>query len=351
MQTSHTKQTSYTRIERYRRCPTAYHHHYVLKTQVDGEAGKESLTIGRLQHLIIERHLLSLGNATQEISTQNRTIDRDIITKSIDEFLEQELPSMDIFMKDSIFDVIEKCGELLYRASDRCKDPKLQLRKADGGLLYNPLMGTSFKSAVSKAGIKNAIRQIDTYVHSINPRWSYDDNSSLVWTLGKVASVVNTFKIPKQVTRVLATEYKLKPVSITEQTEIIGNIDLLIEMEINGNIETLPLDFKTGIASRYTPQDVRHNVQLNLYAWLLSQELDKPINFHGIIETHNGNWIITDRIRQVEENIITWLKVSQSKIENEEHSTEPSYQPAMYGSPCKHCSFLSICHPTYTTNA
>lgn len=364
--------TSFSRLESYQKCRQFYNLKYNQQEPVD-ETLKEALVQGSLTHSILEE-FLSPDTDTKSIETAFAIVfprflkeyDFNVFTTKPSEISledEHELQKFgDLGSKSDLLDFVELCRSLaylLYRASDRCKEPEIAIRNKDGSLLKDPIEypSMSFKSEL--------VPYLDGKFFWDNEAGRVNDlfiKVSFTWMISKIIFWTHYMRVPSWIVKTKTVEESLIDI-LPDETEV--GIDFGAGFLLNGYIDWVVLakndhvcilDHKT---SKKCPskQDVLHHPQLNLYAWAYEQKYGYLPTAIGIHHVPSDSYIIAKVDRSIVQATINYLR--DIHLDAVHHKLYTKRHPNEYNSPCisydwktgdvkETCPFLHKCWPHYT---
>lgn len=332
--------TSFSRLEAYKKCSEYYHLKYKEKIKEE-KAFNKYLEIGGLVHAVLEDYLLGKGTIEESFYLH------------LGAWLKKHNLSLDA---EEVIPAIEPAAELLWRASAKCDDEELTIRKTNGDLLVDPITYPSreFKKLCYRQGITLRFSELDLKVQKQAP---YFLEESFSWILAKSLYFVKYFKIPNWIESTVSVEL---PISNTEansiklplsDTYLQGYIDWIVKSKDG---KTIILDHKTS-KKKPSVEEVFLSPQLNLYVWLYRELYGFQVDCIGINHLESGEMVIVDTNKKVFESVLSYHVQLQKAIETGVHF---KHDPLSYNSPCfkrdwktnrvkECCPYLAHCHPIF----
>ena len=335
--------TSFSRLESFKKCSEYYHLKYVEQVKEE-KAFNKALHIGNLVH-----------SSLADFLTLEMTLE-DSFYFHLGRWLEKVGLSIINDDPDDLISKIEDAAYILWRASLKCKDDSLAIRKQDGDILKDPIEspGRSFKNICNETGVTQKFGDLDREVRTINNDFI---ETSFSWLIAKAYYLVKYFEVPKWVKKTahvelgISNEETNKVIIPNTEKPLQGYIDWIVELE-DGSL--CLLDHKTS-KKKPTPLEVFIHPQLNIYVWLYEQIYGRFIELIGINHLESGEYVICDTNRKVVESMVKETSLLEQQIEKGVHY---KHNPTEFQSPCikkdwktgkikESCPYLSHCHPIF----
>jgi hypothetical protein len=302
---------------------------------------------GKWAHTLIETNLIGLkDNKPQEIQSIYQAVVPTWLKELNLDFSRGET--------EDLIAVTTEIAELIYRASGACKvNP---IRNSNGQIpvdveKYPPSTFTKELLKLSSFRKKTALDVLATRQNvQLTPL-------SLTWMLSKALSW-GDFTPPEKYSKTLQVEYAFgtednNRVPLNAETSFLGYIDWIIQTDEGLGV----LDHKTStdIPKKH---EVKHNPQLNLYAyvvWVLLGEFPKYI---GINHLQSKKMILVETDKEI---VTSTIKYFKSLYEGIQFETSMKHHPSDFNTPClskdyrsgkitKTCPYLKDCWPKYLAN-
>ena len=338
--------TSFSRLELYQKCPEMYKYQYVEKYRPE-QPFAAPLVRGSFVHDVLEEY-----------------IDPDTLTSSIEDalylyfgpWLEELHTGIPL---EEAWDFANKFGDLLFRASPKCNDPKLKIRKADGTVPSNleSYPTKSWKSALQKSGLSKLRYEMDN-----KAGLNYPDafiNLSFSYFVGETFAMLKGFEIPAWIKQTVFVE---KGFSTNQNDKLLlpGSSDLYFNGYMDWVAEDqygqlIILDHKTS-KKKPSEQQVQNFPQLNLYAWGYKLVYGIWPNKIGIHHVRSGEIVLANVDKKiVNRTLVYYGTIQKAGIES---GLFIKRHPEEYGSPCIQrdrqtdkvsfiCPYLHKCWPEY----
>lgn len=342
--TNSSSYTSFSRLEAFKKCSEFYHLKYVEKIKEEKPFNKH-LEMGALVHAVLGDYLEGVYSTMED---------------SFYFHLGAWLKKMNLLTLnddlDDLIESIEPAAHILWRASRKCDDEDLLIRKDNGDLLKDPINYPSknFKKICYQEGVTVKFGDLDREARSSNEAFI---ETSFSWLVARSLYLTKYFEIPKWVKKTAHVEIGIS----TEESNRVnipntdkplqGYIDWIVELE-DGRL--LLLDHKTS-KNKPTPLEVFLHPQLNAYAWLYEKIYGRFVDLIGINHLESGEYVVCSTNKDVAQSTMNYYSEVQQPISEGLHF---KHSPLDYNSPClkrdwksgritETCPFLSHCHPIF----
>jgi hypothetical protein len=339
------KTTSFSRLETYQKCSWLYKRKYEDKCRPD-EPFNEHLIRGSFVHEILEEIL--------DPETKTSTSE-DALYLCFSKWLTQLSVETDL---EKAWDFFNKFGDMLWAATEKCKDPGLMIRTTAGEVPKDleKFPTNAWKSLLFKEKIDKTKFEMDNMAGACNPAFL---NFSFSYFMGGIFAMVKDFTIPDWVKTTVSVE---KGFSTCETDKLLlpGTTDLYFNGYLDWVVRTkedklVILDHKTS-KKKPSQQSVQNLPQLNLYAWGYKKVYGVFPDQIGIHHIRSGEYILA----RVDSEIVRRTLVNFSNIQEEGVSRKAFVRrnPSDYNSPCLTrdyrtdkvtyvCPFLGECWPEF----
>jgi RecB family exonuclease len=334
--------TSFSRLQAFKRCPQYYKLKYWDKMKEEKQFIKR-LELGNLAH-----------HALAEYLDETYSTKEDSFYYHLGAWL--DVQGIHNFDSDELIESIKPATDLLWRASEKCRNPELMIRKENGQLLSDPTIYPTkqFKNLCNEQGITEKFAQIDESAGKENRVFNEE---SLSWFIAKAFYFVLGFEIPWWIEKTLHVEVGIStsednclPLPETG-TNFKGYIDWVVK---TCDEKTLVIDHKTS-KKKPSAEEVFLHPQLNLYAWAYEEIFGKFPELIGINHLESGDIVMVRTDRRVTGSVIKEYSELQTQISK---GITYKWDPLDYGTPCierdyktnrirEVCPFLSTCHPIF----
>lgn len=355
---------SNSRLDTFVKCPQLYNLKYVRK-QSNSTSNKrpitEALIKGSLTHNCIENYLKGGLEKDDAVAVAVAEWVRDTICLPVGKDADDYKNGLGINLEE-LTEYASKFGFMLQRflPSYHAED---KIRTQKGEIIKDPI-GYSFKykckeivSAYNSLNLGAIKSRVDIQTIRVN---HYFRHLSICDIAAEAVSWFYAFEVPKEVERVLAVEMKLDYDKV-----FLGNLYW------NGAIDTIYETYDGAIVindhksekDQRRKEDVAHDVQLNTYAAIRSEQTGHLPDYLAITHLRSGEFITAETDPTIVNSVVDYLQEIQAEIDNniERHGENENWLrrwPGKYGSPCfkRHwqagyleevCPYLKDCHPLY----
>jgi hypothetical protein len=347
---------SYSRLSTFTECPAKFYHRYVNKPEGLYVPLEDYFLKGTLAHNCVEE-FLKTGGAKDDILEM--LIPEWLVescgfsTESI-HMNTKDLDGLQFIDVDSLTKYAKVYGYLLHRASSVYKGTDA-IRNADGSVPKDPAKfpPKRMSAEIERHGLYEIKMALDNLASLINPEFR---RISLCNTAGLAAACFYNFYIPDWVEEITGIEYTSeKKISWDTDKEWAWFVDFSYKTK-DGH--TVISDHKTG---KDTPSglDVAFHSQLNMYAYLWTEDTGKPPDYIAINHLPSGEVVVAAVDLKVVYDTFTHFQDIQKAINlAHENNCWPTKMPTEYGTPCikrdwkskqvtSVCPYLQLCHPRY----
>jgi len=310
--------TSVSRLNTYVQCGELYRFKYVEKLRTPEEFNP-NFVIGRLTHQVLEEILDPETDSTDSL---------EVFSLLLESWVKQY--GLDNLRLEDILKTVIPLGKLFYRASARCHGDDA-IRNQNGTIPSNVIEypPSSWTKAMKESGLHQARYALDNIAGNCNPIFI---KHPLSYLLAEAYSYVYNFQPPPWL-KTIGVEV---PLSTTDTNKVLfpGEANLFVNayidwvVEIEGDV--FILDHKTD-ASKPSPVDVLHHVQLVFYAYLYEMVYGISPKGIGIHHLPTGSSVLAEVDKEVQVNTVEYLREIQDQIYAKRFLKR---HPGEYNSPC-----------------
>lgn len=351
------KTYSVSRLKKAVSCAKAYEHVYILKTP--HVRVSESTLTGNFCHDALEllhtteddsiKTCLDAFKVSASISIGNRVLPKGTDPMIADQ-LAQQLLDASVFTSQ-----LYKRASASYRGKDA-------IRKNNGDVASKPKFTTGWKKASKELGIEHLEESVNSMVWDLNIQLR---DISVYDAFTRAYTLCEKYVTPDEISKVISVEMPisewdeeagelvnpvLTPTNMGAEEGIYAQafIDLVALTDIRGVEALTIIDYKTSQES-VTPDMVKHNAQLNIYAYLYEALKGEEVKRIAINELEHGKFVCADLDRTIMIEQVKNLFSVHSMIKQgwfKKHTPDSKYSPCLnsFGNVCP---FLSHCWPDY----
>lgn len=349
------KTVSYSRLSTFVECPAKYFYRYISKPAGVYVPLEDYFLKGDLAHRCLEEYLLHDGNKDDilELMLPQWLVDRCFLGGNIaldsnpDNLITVDLKSLSHYARE-FGALIHRCSSA-YTGDDAIRNNDRSVPKDPVG--YPP---KQLKYEYNAKGLPDIKMMLDNTAAVINPEFK---RFSLANITAEAVACFYNFQTPKWVKEINGVEYTSeKKIPWDNNTkEWAWFVDLSYTTDEDAFVIS---DHKTS-KTKPTGLDVAFHPQLNLYAYLAHEDLDKMPKYLSINHLPSGEFIIAEvDLAIVYSNFKHFQEIQRLINLATDADCFPGKMPTDYNSPCIRrdwktnavnsvCPYINLCHPRY----